>query len=65
MTSIGFALNFLSAINPIINSENSIIRKLDKTISCFSAWNKAKVNIDKPAELIRATTAGRRLAKIV
>ena len=65
MTNIGFTLNFLRAINPAENNANSTILKLDNIMSCFSAWNKARVNIDNPAELIRATTAGRRLANIV
>ncbi len=53
------------ATNPTTNNKNSTIRKFDNTISCFSAWKIASVKIDNPADEIRATTAGLKLAKMV
>lgn len=65
ITKIGLALNLRNTIIPDMNNKNSIILKLDRTIADFSAWNKAKVRIDSPADVIRATTAGRKLLRIV
>lgn len=65
ITKIGLILNLRNATIPNMNNKNSITLKLDRTIEDFSAWNKAKVRIDSPAELIKATTAGLRLLRIV
>lgn len=65
MTIIGLSLNFLKATKPPINKQNSIGLKLAKTISDLSALNSARDKIASPAELISATTAGLRLAKMV
>lgn len=65
ITGIGLNLNLRRATKLPTNKANSTIRKLDKIISCFSAWNNANVKIDKPADEISETTAGRKLDKIV
>ena len=62
---IAFALNFLRINNAPINNPASTYLKLEKTIWFLSALNKPSKRIDKPADAISETTAGRRAARTV
>ena len=53
-----FSLYFLSKNNETPNSPNSIIWKSLNWNEEKSAWKRASINIETPAEPINATTAG-------
>lgn len=54
-----FILNFRNRKRPILNKANSTIRKSSNFIFFILELNIAKIRIDRPADAIMDTTAGR------